>query len=154
MSRRSLSIKKTLLPDILYKSLLVSILSKQILKKGKQNLALKQIAKTFLFIKEQTNKNPVKIFEEAIFNAKPLIELKTNPNNINQKIPIEINPYKGILLSVRSILNATKGNKQNTLSLRLSNEILCAANGIGKAINKINELKKIIKATKALIYYD
>lgn len=152
MSRNSETLKKKIYVDKYYKSFLVHLLIQGILKKGKKNLAIKIIYKTFQYIEEQTKSNSLKLFEQALFNTKFLFEFKVNSSS--EQIPYEMNSFKSILLAIKNLVLCAKKNTSRTFSLKLANEIIGAANGLGLLVKNAKENRFLAKTYKSLLNSD
>jgi small subunit ribosomal protein S7 len=154
MSRRSIVKKRYPLPDSEYKSFLVSLLSARILKKGKKRLANNIVFETFSLIKEKTTEDPLQIFETAVKNTTPLVEVKARRiGGSTYQVPLEVNRYRGTTLALRWLIKAAKDKAGRTTSLKLANEIIDASNGIGNAVRKREETHKMAEANKAFAQF-
>ena len=154
MSRRSIVKKRYPLPDSEYNSFLVSLLSARILKKGKKRLANSIVSETFSLIKEKTTEDPLQIFETAVKNTTPLVEVKARRiGGSTYQVPLEVNRYRGTTLALRWLIKAAKDKAGRTTSLKLANEIIDASNGIGNAVRKREETHKMAEANKAFAQF-
>jgi|TARA_B110000503_G_scaffold127304_1_gene196874 small subunit ribosomal protein S7 len=154
MSRRSIVKKRYPLPDSEYNSFLVSLLSARILKKGKKRLANNIVFETFSLIKEKTTEDPLQIFETAVKNTTPLVEVKARRiGGSTYQVPLEVNRYRGTTLALRWLIKAAKDKAGRTTSLKLANEIIDASNGIGNAVRKREETHKMAEANKAFAQF-
>jgi small subunit ribosomal protein S7 len=154
MPRSTILQKTKSIKDIEYNSFILYLLIQQLLKKGKQLLAKRIVYKTCLYIEEQTRKDALKILEEAIINARPILKLKKTTKKQIQRIPVELNAFRGILLAIRAIIHAIDSQKHLNFSIKLANSILSTAHGIGNAIKQREESLAIAKATKLLTFYE
>lgn len=124
-----------------------------IMKDGKKNLARK-IFKNSLTIISEKDKFPEKIFEKAIQNAKPNLEVKSKRiGGAVYQIPIEVKPSRQITLAFRWILTATRAKKGTHIAKKLADELYAAANGEGTAIKKKEDTIKMAQANKAFAHY-
>ena len=155
MSRRNQIKKHYSTADLIFKSYLVNLLILRLLKKGKKRLAERIILETFSLIKKRTFKLSIKIFEKAVRNTTPLVEVK--PRTINgstYQIPTEVRKYRGTTLALRWIINAASERSGKTMVIKLSNEIIDASKNIGNAVKKCQEIHKMAKANKAFIQFN
>jgi len=153
MSRRSIVKKRYPFPDSQYNSCLVNLLSARILKKGKKRIA-DSLFETFSFIKEKTLNEPLKIFETAVKNTTPLVEVKARRiGGSNYQVPLEVNRYRGTTLALRWLIKASKTRSGRTSSLKLASEIIDASNSIGNAVRKREETHKMAEANKAFAQF-
>jgi small subunit ribosomal protein S7 len=154
MSRRSIVKKRYPLPDSNYNSSLVSLLIARILKKGKKRLADSIVLETFSSIKERTSDEPVRVFETAIKNTTPLVEVKARRvGGSNYQVPLEVNRYRGTTLALRWLIKAAKERSGRTTSIKLANEIIDASNSIGNAVRKREETHRMAEANKAFAQF-
>ena len=154
MSRRSIVKKRYPVPDSQYNSCLVSLLIARILKKGKKRIADSIITEMFYFIKEKTSNEPLKIFETAIKNTTPLVEVKARRvGGSNYQVPLEVNRYRGTTLALRWLIKAAESRSGRTTSLKLASEIIDASNSIGNAVRKRDETHKMAEANKAFAQF-
>nr|YP_009497534.1 ribosomal protein S7 [Biddulphia tridens]AWT40247.1 ribosomal protein S7 [Biddulphia tridens] len=154
MSRRNISKKRFPEPDSTYNSYLVSLLIARILKSGKKNLAQSIVNKTFTIIKTKTNEDPLMIFEKAIENASPVVEVKARRiGGSTYQVPIEVSGFRSINLSLRWIIQHARKRVGKTMSIKLANEIIDTANDIGNTIKKKEETHKMADANKAFAHF-
>ena len=154
MSRRNKAKKRTVYPDSIYNSKLINILTVIILKNGKKTLAQKIIYQALDFIEHQTSNNPLQILEQAIRNSTPLVEVKARRiGGSTYQIPIEVRAYRGTNLALRWITKFASRRSGKSMSFKLANEILDAANNSGNTIRKKEETHKMAEANKAFAHY-
>lgn len=154
MSRRSVIKKRYPKPDSNYNSCLVSLLTARILKSGKKSLADSIILETFALIQEKTNLDPLQVFEKAIQNITPLVEVKARRiGGSTYQVPLEVSRYRGTTLSLRWLIKAAKDRSGRTTSLKLASEIIDASNGIGNAVRKREETHRMAEANKAFAHF-
>ena len=154
MSRRNISKKRFPLPDPIYNSYLVSLLTKRILKSGKKTIAEKIVNKSFSIIEAKTQQNPLIIFEKAIQNASPIVEVKARRiGGSNYQVPIEVNSYRAINLSLKWIILYSRQRVGRTMAIKLASEIIDTANDIGNTIKKKEETHKMANANKAFAHF-
>lgn len=125
-----------------------------IMRRGKKTVARGIFADTLKRIEEKTKTNPIKIFEKAIENAKPLMEVK--PQRVGggvYQVPREVKPGRQLILSFRWIIGAAKAKKGSNIALRLTDEIIDASNGTGSAIKKKEDTHKMADANRAFAHF-
>ena len=109
MSRRSIVKKRYPTPDPTYNSLLVSLLTARILKSGKKRLADKIVSETFALVAEKTTEDPIQVFEKAVKNVTPMVEVKARRiGGSTYQVPLEVSRYRGTTLSLRWLIKAAK----------------------------------------------
>lgn len=154
MSRRSIVKKRYPIADSKYNSFLVSLLSARILKKGKKRLADSIISETFELVRERTGSEPVQIFETAIKNTTPLVEVKARRiGGSTYQVPLEVGRYRGTTLALRWLIKAANTRSGRTTSLKLASEIIDASNGIGNGVRKREETHKMAEANRAFSHF-
>ena len=154
MSRRNISKKRFPEVDAIYSSYLVSLLITRILKSGKKTTAKKIVYEAFEIIRKKTNEDPLKIFETAIKNASPVVEVKARRiGGSTYQVPIEVSRFRATNLSLRWIIQYSKQRVGRSMSIKLANEIIDTANEIGNTIKKKEETHKMAEANKAFAHF-
>ena len=154
MSRRNNSKREFPSPDPVYNSYLVSLLTVRILKNGKKSLAQKIIKEAFNIIQERTNKDPMKIFEEAVKNVSPVVEVKaTRVRGSTYQVPREVNSFRATNLALRWLIKFARERSGKTIAMKLANELIDSSNKIGSAIRKKEETHRMADANKAFSHY-
>jgi len=154
MSRRNISKKRFPEIDAIYNSYLVSLLITRILKSGKKTIAKKIVYEAFEIIRKKTNEDPLKIFETAIKNASPVVEVKARRiGGSTYQVPIEVNRFRATNLSLRWLIQYSKQRVGRSMSIKLANEIIDTANEIGNTIKKKEETHKMAEANKAFAHF-
>jgi small subunit ribosomal protein S7 len=150
MSRRISTKKRFPEKDSKYESLLVSLLVNRLLKKGKKRLAKRIVYKAFELIEFRTNQNPIFLFEKAIRNISPRVQLKPKRvGGATYQVPSLLNKFRSTNLAIRWIVEYSKKRSGKGISLKLANELLEAAKGLGGSIKKKEETHKMAEANKA-----
>jgi len=154
MSRRNISKKRFPQTDSVYESYLVSLLINRILKSGKKTIAKKIVYQAFEIIEKKTNENPLSIFEKAIRNASPLVEVKARRvGGSTYQVPIEVSGFRATNLSLRWIIKYSNQRVGRSMAIKLANEIIDTANEIGNTIKKKEETHKMAEANKAFAHF-
>nr|YP_009308929.1 ribosomal protein S7 [Toxarium undulatum]AOS86672.1 ribosomal protein S7 [Toxarium undulatum] len=154
MSRRNISKKRLPSTDSTYNSYLVSLLIHRILKSGKKTIAKNLVNGTFDIIRVKTNEDPLIIFEKAIKNASPRVEVKARRiGGSTYQVPIEVNSFRATNLSLRWIIQYARQRVGRNLSIKLANEIIDTANETGNSIKKKEETHKMAEANKAFAHF-
>ena len=154
MSRRNISKKRFPEADSIYDSYLVSLLINRILKSGKKNLAQRIVNNAFDIIKVKTNQDPLLIFEKAVKNASPIVEVKARRiGGSTYQVPNEVNGFRSTTLALRWIILYSRQRVGRSMSIKLANEIMDTANNIGNTIKKKEETHKMAEANKAFAHF-
>jgi small subunit ribosomal protein S7 len=154
MSRRNISKKRFPEIDAIYNSYLVSLLITRILKSGKKTIATKIVYQAFDIIKKKTNEDPLTVFEKAIRNGSPIVEVKARRvGGSTYQVPVEVSSFRATNLALRWIIRYADQRVGRTMSIKLANEIIDTANDIGNTIKKKEETHKMAEANKAFAHF-
>mgnify|MGYP000007870910 FL=1 len=154
MSRRNISKKRFPEADPTYNSYLVGLLITRILKSGKKNLAQNIVNAAFEIIKVKTNEDPLSVFEKAIRNASPVVEVKARRiGGSTYQVPIEVSGFRSTNLALRWIIQYSRQRVGRNMAIKLANEIIDTANDIGNTIKKKEETHKMADANKAFAHF-
>ncbi len=154
MSRRHVSSKKNINPDIIYNSELVSKFINLLMLNGKKSIAEKILYNSLNILKSKLKKDRIELLELAINNVKPIVEIKTRRvGGTTYQIPIEVRPSRGNTLAMRWIILSARKRSKNKMLFNLSEELLEAINNRGLAVKKRDEVHKIAEANKAFAHY-
>ena len=154
MSRRISTKKRFPERDTKYDNLLVSLLVNRILKSGKKRLAKRIVYKAFEFIEFRTNQNPILILEKAIRNISPRVQLKAKRvGGATYQVPTLLNKFRATNIAVRWVVEYSSKRSGKGMSLKLANELLEAAKGLGNSIKKKEETHKMAEANKAFAQF-
>ena len=152
--RKRRAVKRDVLPDPIYNSKVVTKLINQIMLDGKKGTAEKILYKAFDMIKEKTNEEPMDVYNKALENVKPLLEVKSRRvGGSNVQVPIEVDDDRSQALALRWLVNYAKTRNGNSMAENLANEIMDAANGVGGAVKKRDDVHKMAEANKAFAHY-
>ena len=145
--RKRRAIKRDVLPDPVYNSKVVTKLVNQIMLDGKKGTAQKILYEAFDIIKEKTGKEPIDVYNEALENVKPALEVKSRRvGGSNYQVPIEVNDDRSQALALRWIVNYAKLRNGKGMAVNLANELIDAANGTGGAVKKREDTHKMAEA--------
>jgi small subunit ribosomal protein S7 len=154
MSRRISTKKRFPQKDSKYDNLLVSLLINRILKKGKKLLSKKIVYKAFEFIEFRTNQNPLLILEKAIRNISPRVQLKAKRiGGATYQVPTLVSKFNSTNIAIRWIVEYSRKRTGKGMSLKLANELLEGAKGLGNSIKKKEETHKMAEANKAFAQF-
>ncbi len=154
MSRRNISNKHKILPDILYNSELVSKFINLLMWDGKKSIAEKILYKSLDLIELKCNDNKIKLLELAINNVKPIVEIKKRRvGGTTYQIPIEVKPIRANTLAIRWIIYSARKKSNKNMIFNLTNELLDSINNKGLSVKKRDEVHKIANANKAFAHY-
>ena len=154
MPRRGFIPKREVLADPIYKSTVVTKLINQVMLDGKRGVAQKAVYDAFDMIKEKTGREPGEVFEQAMGNIMPVLEVKARRvGGSTYQVPIEIRPERRQTLGLRWLVNYARARSERTMSERLAGEIMDASNSAGNAFKKKEDTHKMAEANKAFAHY-
>jgi small subunit ribosomal protein S7 len=154
MPRRREVPERVIIPDSKYNNKLVSKFTKSIMRDGKKSIAESIIYDAFDIIKQKTNESPVKIFEQALENVKPMIEVKSRRvGGSTYQVPTEVRPSRRTALGIRWIIGLARKRSEKSMAIKLAAELLDAANKKGAAVKKKDDTHKMADANKAFAHY-
>lgn len=141
-------------PDPMYNSKLVTRLINNIMYDGKKGVAQKIVYEAFEIVEEKTGKNALEVFEQAMENVMPSLEVKARRvGGANYQVPIEVRPERRQTLGLRWMASYSRLRSEKTMKERLAGEILDALNGAGGAAKKRDDTHKMAEANKAFAHY-
>ena len=154
MPRRGFIPKREVLADPIYNSTVVTKLINQGMLDGKRGVAQKAVYEAFDSIKEKTGREPGEVFEQAMANIMPVLEVKARRvGGSTYQVPIEIRPERRQTLGLRWLVSYARARSERTMSERLAGEILDACNQTGNAFKKKEDTHKMAEANKAFAHY-
>ncbi len=146
--------KREVLPDPIYNSKLVSKLVNSIMYDGKKGVAQKIVYDAFDIVKEKTGKDPLEVYEQAMENIMPLLEIKARRvGGSNYQVPMEVRPERRQTLGLRWLTAYARSRSERTMKERLAGEILDAVNNQGGAVKKKEDTHKMAEANKAFAHF-
>ena len=154
MSRRNVAKKRFPEADPIYNSYLVSLLITRILKSGKKTLAQNIVISAFEIIRTKTNQDPLLVFEKAIKNASPVVEVKARRiGGSTYQVPVEVSGFRATNLSLRWLIQYARQRVGRTMAIKLASEIIDTANEIGNTVKKKEETHRMAEANKAFAHF-
>ena len=152
--RKRRAVKRDVLPDPIYNSKVVTKLINQIMQDGKKGIAQKILYDAFKMVEEKTGKPAMDVYNEALENIKPALEVKSRRvGGSNYQVPIEVDDERSQALALRWLVNYAKLRNGKGMAINLANEIMDAATGTGGAVKKREDTHKMAEANKAFAHY-
>jgi small subunit ribosomal protein S7 len=154
MPRRNRPDKFVIPPDARYNSVQVQSFINRVMKDGKKSVAARIVYDSFDLIEDRTKKNPLEVFETAIKNVYPVMEVK--PRRVGgdtYQVPMEVPPHRQFALATRWILQAIRSRPGKSFSEKLAAELMDAANNTGVSIRKREDTHKMAEANRAFSHY-
>ena len=152
--RKRRAVKRDILPDPIYKSKVVTKLINRIMLDGKKGVAEKILYEAFEEVKTKTGQDPVSVFEKALENIKPQLEVKSKRvGGSNYQVPVEVSETRSQTLGLRWLVNYARLRGGHTMAQNLADEIIDASNGTGNAVKKREDTHRMAEANKAFAHY-
>ncbi|MCI8827960.1 MAG: 30S ribosomal protein S7 [Ruminiclostridium sp.] len=146
--------KREVLPDPMYRSVLVTKLINSIMLDGKKGVAQKVVYGAFDIVKEQTGKDPIEVFTTAMENIMPSLEVKARRvGGATYQVPMEVRPERRQTLGLRWLTAYARKRSERTMKERLAGELMDAANNLGSAVKKREETHKMAESNKAFAHF-
>lgn len=146
--------KRAISPEPLYNNVTVAKFINQIMRRGKKIIAKKIVYGSFDIIKEKTQKEPLEVFESALKNASPFLEVR--PKRIGgatYQVPVEVKGERRLTLAMRWIIGTAKSKKGKPMKEKLAEELISAANNTGSAIKKKEDTHRMAEANRAFAHF-
>ena len=154
MPRKGHIAKRDVLVDPIYNSKLVTRLINKIMLDGKKGVAQNILYNAFEIVEKKTGQQPMEVFEKALDNVMPELELKLRRvGGANYQVPVEVSDERRLTLGLRWIVNYSRLRSEKTMQERLANEIIDASNGQGQSVKKKDDTHKMAEANKAFAHY-
>ena len=154
MPRRGNVPKREVLPDPMYRSVLVTKLINSVMLDGKKGVAQKVVYGAFDIVKEKTDKDPVEVFTAALENIMPSLEVKARRvGGATYQVPVEVHPERRQTLGLRWLTTYARARSERTMKERLAGELMDAANNTGAAVKRREDMHKNAEANKAFAHF-
>ena len=154
MSRRNAAEKRPVLPDPQFNNRLASMMVHRLMKHGKKSTAQKILSDAFGLINERTGSDPIELFETAVKNVTPLVEVRARRvGGATYQVPVEVKSKRAQALALRWIMDATRKRKNKTMADKLYAEIIDASQNKGSAIKKREDTHKMAESNKAFAHF-
>ncbi len=154
MPRKAKIEKREVLADPIYNSKVVSKLINKLMYDGKKQTSERIIYGAFDIVKEQTGEEPLEVFNKAMENIMPVLEVKSQRiGGANYQIPMEVSEIRKETLALRWLVNYSRLRNEKSMELRLAKELMDAANGTGASVKKKDDTHRMAEANKAFAHY-
>ena len=154
MPRKGPAEKRHIMPDPIYRSLLVSQITNKVMLHGKRSLAEKIVYDALKIVEDKTGSEPVATLKRAIENIKPPLEVKSRRvGGATYQVPVEVRAPRANTLSIRWLVDFSRKRREKTMAECLAGEILDAANGLGAAVKRRDDMQKMAESNKAFAHY-
>jgi small subunit ribosomal protein S7 len=152
--RKGVILKRSIMPDPVYESKLITKLINNVMKKGKRSIAQAIVYEAMSEVENKLHINPLDVFEKAMRNVSPNLEVKPRRvGGATYQVPIEVHPKRRSALGLRWIISCARARSERTMVHRLAGEIADAYSGSGSAVKKREDTHKMAEANKAFSHY-
>jgi len=146
--------RRELMPDPIYRSIVVTQLVNKILQRGKRSTAERIVYEALEIIEAKTGSEPVATLKRAVDGIKPQLEVRSRRvGGATYQVPVEVRPRRANTLAIRWIVGYSRQRRERTMAERLANELLDASNGVGASIKRKEDLHKMAESNKAFAHY-
>ena len=154
MARRGPAPKRTIDPDPVYRSVLVSQVVNKVLQDGKKETAREIVYGALEIVERRTSQDPLTVLKRAIDNLKPQVEVRSRRvGGSSYQVPVEVSPRRSQTLAVRWLVDYSRKRREHTMAERLANEILDANNRTGTAVRRRDDIHKMAESNRAFAHY-
>lgn len=154
MPRKGAVPKRDVLPDPVYNSKIVTRFINKVMLDGKKGIAESIVYNAFEIMRSKTGKDPLEVFEQAMKNVMPVLEVKARRvGGANYQVPIEVRPDRRLTLGIRWMVKYSRERGEKTMHERLAAELMDASNNTGSAVKKKDDTHKMAEANKAFAHY-
>jgi small subunit ribosomal protein S7 len=146
--------RRELVPDPVFRSVLVTQLVNKILSRGKRSLAERIVYEALEVVRDKTGADPLPTLKRALDNTRPELEVKSRRvGGATYQVPVEVRPRRATTLSIRWLVQYARQRRERTMVLKLANEILDASNGLGAAVKRREDMHKMAESNRAFAHY-
>jgi small subunit ribosomal protein S7 len=146
--------RRELIPDPVYRSVLVTQVVNKVLSRGKRTLAEGIVYDALDILRDKTGGEPVAALKRAVDNTKPELEVKSRRvGGATYQVPVEVRPRRATTLSIRWLVGYSRQRREKTMAQRLANELLDASNSVGSAVKRREDMHKMAESNKAFAHY-
>ena len=154
MPRKGPAPRRELMPDPIYRSVVVTQLVNKVLLRGQRSTAEHIVYRALDEIGRKTQGDPVAVLKRAVENVRPALEVKSRRvGGATYQVPVEVRPRRATTLAIRWIVGYSRQRREKTMSERLAGELLDASNGIGAAIKRREDMQKMAESNRAFAHY-
>ena len=154
MPRKGPATRRSLQPDPIYRSTLVTQLVNKILQRGKRSVAVRIVYDALKTVEEKTGSDPIDTLKRAIENVRPQLEVRSRRvGGATYQVPVEVRPRRATTLAIRWLVGFARDRRERTMADRLANELLDASNGLGATVKRREDTHKMAEANKAFAHY-
>jgi small subunit ribosomal protein S7 len=146
--------RRDLMPDPIYRSVLVTQFVNKVLMRGKRSLAERTMYQALDIVKDKSGGEPIAVLKRAMDNVRPQLEVKSRRvGGATYQVPVEVRPRRANTLAIRWLIGYARQRREKTMAQRLANELLDASNGIGSSVKRREDVHKMAESNKAFAHY-
>ncbi len=154
MPRKGPAPRRDLMPDPIYRSVLVTQIVNKVLLAGKRSVAERIVYDALDIVKDKSGGDPLPVLKRAVENTKPQLEVRSRRvGGATYQVPVEVRAPRATTLSIRWLIGYSRQRREKTMAQRLANELLDASNSIGAAVKRREDLHKMAESNKAFAHY-
>ena len=154
MPRKGPAPRRELLPDPIYKSVLVTQIVNKTLLHGKRSTAESIVYEALTIVEQKTGAEPIATLKRAIDNIRPQLEVRSRRvGGATYQVPVEVRPRRASTLAIRWVVGFARDRRERTMAERLANEVMDASNGIGASVKRKEDLQKMAESNRAFAHY-
>ncbi len=154
MPRKGPAPRRELMPDPIYRSVVVTQLVNKIMERGKRSRAEAIVYEALKSIEAKTAQEPVTILKRAVENVRPALEVKSRRvGGATYQVPVEVRPRRATTLAIRWIVGFSRQRRERTMAERIAAELIDASNGIGASIKRREDMQKMAESNKAFAHF-
>jgi small subunit ribosomal protein S7 len=146
--------RRELMPDPIYRSVVVTQLVNKVMERGKRSLSEKIVYDALRLIEQRTGQEPVTVLKRAVENVRPALEVKSRRvGGATYQVPVEVRPRRATTLAIRWIVGFSRQRRERTMAERVAGELMDASNGLGASIKRREDMQKMAESNKAFAHY-
>ncbi|HEX9995157.1 MAG TPA: 30S ribosomal protein S7 [Acidimicrobiales bacterium] len=154
MPRKGPAPRRELMPDPIYRSVVVTQLTNKVLQRGKRSVAERIVYEALDTIRDKTGNEPIAALKRAVDNVRPQLEVRSRRvGGATYQVPVEVRPRRANTLAIRWLVGYSRQRREKTMAQRLANELLDASNGVGASVKRREDLHKMAESNKAFAHY-
>ncbi len=154
MPRKGPAPRRELMPDPIYRSVVVTQLVNKVMERGKRSRAEAIVYEALQSIEQKTGTEPVSVLKRAVENVRPALEVKSRRvGGATYQVPVEVRPRRATTLAIRWIVGFSRQRRERTMAERLAAELMDASNGIGASIKRREDMQKMAESNKAFAHF-
>jgi small subunit ribosomal protein S7 len=154
MPRKGPAPRRDLQPDPVYRSMLVTQVINKVLSRGKRSLAERIVYEALDLVKDRTDGDALSVLKRAVENTKPQLEVRSRRvGGATYQVPVDVRPRRATTLAIRWLVGYARPRREKTMAQKLAGELMDAANGVGAAVKRREDLHKMAESNKAFAHY-